>query len=152
MPEPESAKDTHTCQLCWIVKKMNGEDFRKTAFSNPLYIDTFGVLNQTITFSSFLSMIIVVVDHEFLHDLNSERINPYLIETVSFSYTFAELAIIVMPGCKCQYIYVSSGLLRSMCQHLIDVSACTEPRQQRMSIFTHACTWKKLQLHNRIAC
>lgn len=69
-----------------------------------------------------------------------------------FPNTITELTIIATLGWKCQHICVSLALLGSACQHLIDVSACTGPRQPQMSIFIHACTWKKPQLHNRIAC
>lgn len=64
---------------------------------------------------------------------------------------FFLLTIIATLGCKCKHFCVSLALLGSARQHLIDVSACTGPRQPHMSTSIHACTCKKPQLHNRIA-
>lgn len=80
-----------------------------------------------------------VMDQVFrLYD--SDSLTHLLPDTVSHSFTITVCTIKVMPGCKCQCIYVSWALLGSACQHLINVSACTQPRQPHMSIFTHACT------------
>lgn len=79
----------------------------------------------------------------FLAMTHSRWLTPDPMEAASFSYAVSELTIIVMPGCKCQRISVSSALLGSVCQHLIDVSACKQSRRPHMRIFTHACTWKK---------
>lgn len=84
----------------------------------------------------------VSVDQVFFALTHSPWLTPDLIETASFSNALTELTIIVMLGCKCQRISVSSALLGSVCQHLIDVSACKQSRRPHMRIFTHACTWK----------
>lgn len=107
---------------------------------------------QIIKLPTLISPFLVSCGSGFVCVTNREWLTPpYLIETVSLSCTVTQMAIIVMPGCECQCIHVSWALLGSMCQHLIVVSACTEPGQPHMSIFTHARTWKEPQLHNRIA-
>lgn len=78
----------------------------------------------------------------FLALTHSRWLTPYLIEKASLFYIVTKLTIIVMPGCKCQRISVSSALLGSARQHLIDVSACKQSRRPYMRIFTHAFTWK----------
>lgn len=89
---------------------------------------------------------------------NDSRSDSFvLIEKIFFFFflspnTVTELTIIATLGCKCQHFCVSLALLGSTRQHPIDVSACTGPGQPHMSIFIRACTWKKPQLHNRIAC
>ena len=88
---------------------------------------------QIIEMSTFTSLFIFSCGSGFLCMTHTQNDSP-LADRDSI-YTVTELTIIVMPGCKCQCIFVSWPLLGSMCQHLIEVSACKGPRRLHRTFY-----------------